>query len=556
MDKRLQIVRFTMLMIFCLIFCQFLPGQETGRTDDHVYIVSGDYNYPPYEYLNEKNEPEGYVVDMMRAVAKTANIRIDIQLKPWTEARRALENREIDILEGMFYSQAREINLDFSKPHTIVIHAIFVRTDYTTIQSPRDFVGKEVIVQKGDIMHDYLIVRKIDCKIITVENPTQALDLLAAGKHDCALLSELQSLSYIKLKKITNLTVAGAPFFDARYCFAVAEGDSVLLKRLDEGLRIVKATGEYSKIYNHWFGKTDSGKLKTLLFYTLLVLIASIIVILFLIYFWTLILKRKVKKDTTDLRKEISDRQKIEDKLAEEKILLRSVIDSIPDEIYFKDVHNRFILVNQTVLKNHGFTSNEEIVGKTDFDLYPSEQAKYFWEEEQAVFRTTKPVLNVESSYMGKNNKLEWVSTSKIQMKNSQGETVGLVGVNRLVTDRKLAEEEILRARKIESLGVLAGGIAHDFNNILTIILGNISLSKSLIDPNINIVKYLTNAEIASLRARDLTQKLLTFSKGGQPIRKPLAIGHLLQETVKFALSGSKARSVFSIPSDLWTVEV
>jgi len=544
------------LWVSTIVLSHIGLSQEIPSSDSRIYYVGGDHKFPPYEYLNEKNEPEGYVVDVMRAVAKAAHIRIDIQLQSWSNARFALENRKIDILEGMFYSRERDKVFDYSDPHTTVSHTIFVRTDNTAIQSPKDLVGKSVIVQKDDIMHDYLLNRKFDCKIVTVENPEQALDLLASGKHDCALIAEMQGLYYLNLKKITNLTVAGASFYNVRYCFAVAEGDSILLKRLDGGLKIIKSTGEYYMIYDHWFGKADISKLKMTLFYILIAAFVLMSATLFGTHVWTSTLRTKVKKATEDLTKEIVERKKIEGKLAEEKILLRLVIDNIPDEIFVKDIHSRFILVNQAVLKGHGFSTSEEIVGKTDFDLFPPERAKIFWDEEQTIFRTQKPMLNVESSYIGKDNKLGWTATSKILMKNIHGAVIGLVGVKRFITDQKLAEEEALRARKIESLGILAGGIAHDFNNILTIILGNISLSKSLINPDSKIVKYLTNSEIASLRARDLIQKLLTFSKGGQPIRKPIAIGNLLQETVTLSLSGSKARSVFSIPHDLWTVEV
>ena len=124
------------------------------------------------------------------------------------------------------------------------------------------------------------------------------------------------------------------------------------------------------------------------------------------------------------------------------------------------------------------------------------------------------------------------------------------------ITDRKKAEKEILKSHKLESLGVLAGGIAHDFNNLLTGILGNIDLAKLSLSPGDNIFEILTEAEKASLRARDLTQQLLTFSRGGAPIKKAISIRRLIEDSIEFTLRGSNVRCNLSIVDGLWPVEV
>jgi len=124
------------------------------------------------------------------------------------------------------------------------------------------------------------------------------------------------------------------------------------------------------------------------------------------------------------------------------------------------------------------------------------------------------------------------------------------------ITERKQLEEEILKSSKLESIGILAGGIAHDFNNILTAIMGNISLAKSTVDPESESYLRLMEAEKASLRARDLTQQLLTFSKGGAPTRKTASIAELLKESVRFAMMGSNVDCNFSIADDLLPADI
>jgi Signal transduction histidine kinase len=117
-------------------------------------------------------------------------------------------------------------------------------------------------------------------------------------------------------------------------------------------------------------------------------------------------------------------------------------------------------------------------------------------------------------------------------------------------------EAALARASKLESLGVLAGGIAHDFNNLLTVILGNVSLAK--LDPRIDpeAVQCLAEGERAAVRARDLTQQLLTFAKGGEPMRTATRLPDVVQEATEFALHGSKVRSEFEIAPDLWAADV
>lgn len=123
------------------------------------------------------------------------------------------------------------------------------------------------------------------------------------------------------------------------------------------------------------------------------------------------------------------------------------------------------------------------------------------------------------------------------------------------ITARKQTEEDILKAQKLESVGILAGGIAHDFNNILTVILGNISLAKVNVKSDHKIYDLLSATEAASKRAQALTMQLLTFAKGGAPVKEVYSIAKILKESALFVLTGSKSKCDFSIVNNLWTVE-
>jgi signal transduction histidine kinase/CheY-like chemotaxis protein len=144
--------------------------------------------------------------------------------------------------------------------------------------------------------------------------------------------------------------------------------------------------------------------------------------------------------------------------------------------------------------------------------------------------------------------KLVRARTAELKIKNEE--------LQREISERQHMEEELLKIQKLDSLGILAGGIAHDFNNILTSILGNISIANMHTAPNSEISQILINAEKAALHAKDLTMQLLTFSKGGAPIKTSASITDLIKDSAIFMLRGSNVKCEFSLPDGLWPVEI
>jgi len=148
-----------------------------------------------------------------------------------------------------------------------------------------------------------------------------------------------------------------------------------------------------------------------------------------------------------------------------------------------------------------------------------------------------------------------WVHATMQIVKDDSGKPVRMQGVVYDISDKKLVEAELIRAQKLESLGVLAGGIAHDFNNLLTAIFGNVGLAKVFIQPEDKAYKRLDEAEKALVRAKDLTQQLLVFSKGGAPILQTIDITDVINTSATFALRGSNVNFVFDPDPGLWPVD-
>ena len=148
------------------------------------------------------------------------------------------------------------------------------------------------------------------------------------------------------------------------------------------------------------------------------------------------------------------------------------------------------------------------------------------------------------------------IADSGAPIRDRESNIIGVVLVFRDITAQYRMEQEMQKMEKLESLGVLAGGLAHDFNNLLTSIIGNVSLAKMTIGIDHKSFGRLTDAEKAAQRATDLTHQLLTFAKGGAPIKKVASIADIVKEAVNFALSGSSVNCVYSIPANLWNTEV
>ncbi len=154
-----------------------------------------------------------------------------------------------------------------------------------------------------------------------------------------------------------------------------------------------------------------------------------------------------------------------------------------------------------------------------------------------------------------------WIDMPRLDGKYVEGRVTmlpdgGFLLAYRDLTERKQMEAELQKTEKLEALGVLAGGIAHDFNNLLAGIIGNISLAKLDLSIDETVYARMEAAENAALRAKDLTYQLLTFAKGGAPVKKTSSISDLITESACFILRGSNVKCKFVIPDDLWPVEI
>lgn len=256
---------------------------------------------------------------------------------------------------------------------------------------------------------------------------------------------------------------------------------------------------------------------------------------------------------------DINDITVAADNLRAEKEQLAVTLRSIGDGVITTDTEGRVVLINQVAEKLTGWSHEEAGGAKLEevFRIIDETSRKELINPVMESLNTGRVVeISNHTILISKDGTERAIADSAAPILNKANRIIGVVLVFRDVSEKKHIEEELFKARKLESIGVLAGGIAHDFNNFLTAILGNISLARRLTTPSDRIYEILENAETASNQAKGLTQQLLTFSKGGTPIRKLASIGKIIAESASFVLRGSNVSYQLEIDPNLYLAEV
>ena len=254
------------------------------------------------------------------------------------------------------------------------------------------------------------------------------------------------------------------------------------------------------------------------------------------------------------------ERKRFEEDLNAEKERLAVTLRSIGDGFIATDVEGKVVMINNVAERLTGWVQ-AQMVGKPlveIFNILNERTRKPSPERGGADHRDRLGRGHGESRHrrLARRRGAADRDLSAAPIRDKKNCKIGTVLVFRDITEKEHLEAERRKAEKLESLGVAAGGIAHDFNNLLTAIIGNLSLSLITLEPENEIHGRLSTAKRASIRAQELAQQLLTFAKGGAPIKKTASIAQLINDTVSFSLRGTNVRSEFWLPDDLWPVEI
>jgi len=271
--------------------------------------VGGDAHFPPYEYLDVNGNPAGFNVELTRAIADVMGMNVQIRLGAWGDMRKALGNGEVDILQGMAFTEERTREVDFAPPHAILYQSIWARKG-EEVRSLQDLRGKEVIVMRQSIMHDFLLKNNLDASYVQAESLGEALRLLASGHHDAALAAKLPGQYLVKELGLTNIVPQARPLLAQKYGYAVKKGNNELLDRFSEGLAILKRNGQFQTIRQKWLGVLEPAhfpwervvRYSAMVFAPLLLILAGTVL-------WSRTLQKRVRQRTQELAREVTEKE-------------------------------------------------------------------------------------------------------------------------------------------------------------------------------------------------------------------------------------------------------
>lgn len=255
----------------------------------------------------------------------------------------------------------------------------------------------------------------------------------------------------------------------------------------------------------------------------------------------------------TGIFRDISERVKNDLALRESEQRFRALFENSTNIMQIVATDGHFLHVNPAWLKAFGY-NRDEVNNLTIFDLIAPDCQGHCEKTFQQVLADDR-VHQIDTTFIDNDGQRIEIEGSAIAI-FKDGKPLYSQCIFRNVTEKRKMEEELLKTQKLESIGVFAGGLAHDFNNLLTAVLGNISLARATVAEGTPLGCRLKKVEKATLRARGLTQQLLTFAKGGAPIKKLSGIADLVKDSVDFSLRGSNIKQEYQFTPDLWTAEV
>ncbi|MBU0485540.1 MAG: response regulator [Proteobacteria bacterium] len=254
------------------------------------------------------------------------------------------------------------------------------------------------------------------------------------------------------------------------------------------------------------------------------------------------------------LRREIEERLKTENALRESEELYRSLVENIRLGVSLIDNNHQVIMVNK---------AHANLLKKNPADFVGKKCFKEFEGRDQicphcpgVLAMQDMQVHEVDTSGIKDDGSQIRVRIKAFPTLGQDGQASGFIEVVEDITEQEKIETELHRAKHIELIGTLAGGIAHDFNNLLSGILGNITLARLYIGQEKKVIEKLDICEKAVGRAKNLSQQLLTFSRGGSPVKEISSIIDLLNDSISFALSGNNISCNYLLPPDLWAAEI
>ncbi|NYE58734.1 transporter substrate-binding domain-containing protein [Carboxydothermus ferrireducens] len=417
-------------------------------------IVVGDNDYPPLCYLDGNDNPAGFDVDLIVAVARKAGIDIEIKLLPWAEARKMVEDGKADVLLGVNYTRTRAKLYDFTESYLENRQVIFVRSDNYVVKSFDDLRNLKVGVQRADVALDF-IGDYPDITLEYFENQQQALKALGQNEVDAVIGNYYTGLYWLQKLNLENkIKVVGIPLSITRYGLGVKKGQNQeLLKKLNGAIVKLKTTGELDSLKTKWFGESPYEKrlyFNRIRTYVILGIFIFTAILLFILWLNRL-LQQKVERATYELN--LAYRE-----LAAQKDLMDKMLEHELNGIITLDENRIIKRINNSALRILGI-SEKQMEGKhfsfTPLkDYFPEPFLERAYQGQTCSLNEHRVVVEGQTKYLS----INFISIPSIRA----------VLINfRDVTEEKKSLELMINRDKLITVGQLVAGFVHEIKNPL-----------------------------------------------------------------------------------------
>lgn len=537
---------------YYVLYIRFFIKRDDMKKKTHIYVcihifffvllrisaaenvTVGVYQNVPLCFSDKYNKSKGIFIDVLDYVAKTYNWQIQYKVDSWNNCIKALNSNEIDLMCGIAATSERKKKYFFNQESIMLDWGQIYLPIQSDIQSILDLDKKRIATVRRGILQTKLqkLVNdfEITCQFVLVESAHDVLQAINNNQVDAGTVLRLYGLRNSHQHKVKPSPIIFSPL---HLCVATANPEKkYLLDQIDRQLIIIKKAEAsiYYKALDRWLIDAKGKWFLPHWFYIAMIGIACLLCLLLIISF---VLKHQVAQKTIQLHRQNIQFQKNEH-------LLRKIAENYPHSylsIIEKDMTIRFSSGQEFKRMN---ISPESFNGKHVKEIF-GEQADFVIQQYQETFSGEERTFELFI-----NNQYQLYRTVPLKETDDSIPRILVVVENNtqqriMAKEKEQLEIQLRQAQKMEAIGTLAGGIAHDFNNILAIILGNVELCLEESDPMDSIHICMNEAQTACLRARDLIQQILNFSRQTRPSKEPLIITTIIKESIRLIRSSVPA---------------
>jgi PAS domain S-box-containing protein len=514
-----------------LLFVLFLPvGLAFGDEGTLAFETFG--GYPPLSYA-EHGEPKGYYVDLTRAVAQKLARPYVLTVKDWGLFLQDLKAAKPGVYTAVTSSLGPDAPVERTLPLTMSDYTLFSRGQ-PGLSGLSDLVGLRVGVIAGGLPAS-LIALLPGVTTVAFNSVQDGFSALENGTVDAFAAAKTVGNYLLGLGAWPKVTALPDAIAVLPVALGVPKDDPALLGDLNRVIRELRADGTFASIESRWFPKAGLRLNWDKIAGIAAPVLGALVVLLVL---WIFFLVRGIR------RRRVVDT---------ECNLLRVALDQAKWGVAItNEAGTAPVYLNTEFARMHGYETGE-LLGRPWRDLLDEKDRPNYKHAIEATLKNG--TYTTEMGRVRKDGSKFPAMTTATVIADPNGKMQGIV-VNLLdISDRKRAEAELVRAQKLESVGLLAAGIAHDFNNILAALRGQFDLASIFLRQRQleKAGERLGKAPILFDRAKVLTSRLVTFAKGGSPVRSMVALGNHLKDWVELALAGSDVTSIVGVEPDLRT---